>query len=170
MRIIKATNIRLPILVDDDDYDELNKYDWRIAKTGYVVRSEWDKVNKTTKTIYMHRSIMNTPEGMDCEHEDLNRTNNQKANLRTGTRSQNMANQRARGGLSRFKGVSKLNRPNLKKPWIAYIKHNYKQIHLGYFETQEEAAEAYNIKAKEIYEEFARFNNVKEDNEENKTN
>lgn len=162
MKILRATNQRTPVLVDDEDYGMLSEFNWRINEGGYVVRSKWNNDRKTCETIYMHRFIMNTPQGLDCEHWDLNRANNQKANLRASTRSQNMANTRSRSGLSKYKGVSLLKREKLKKPWLAYLRHNYKQYHLGYFSTQEEAAEAYNKKAKELFGQFARLNIIEE--------
>ncbi len=54
---------------------------------------------------------------------------------------------------SRFVGVSKD-----KSMWTARIKFNKKQIHLGNFETEEVAAQAYDKKAIELYGELAKLN------------
>jgi hypothetical protein len=51
-------------------------------------------------------------------------------------------------GKSEYKGVRRAARGN---KWQAHIYHEGKQLHIGHFDTEEEAALAYNIKAIEIY-------------------
>ena len=160
MKKIRLTNFRVDALVDDEDYAELITHTWYLSKAGYASRSYWIPERKQSGTVYMHRHILKTEKGFDTEHIDQNKLNNQRANLRTATRSENMANLPARGGLSKHKGVSRLKRPKLKKPWLAYIKLNYKTYYLGYFETEEEAAHMYNQFAEQIYGEFASLNDV----------
>ena len=55
---------------------------------------------------------------------------------------------------SKYKGVWK------ESKWRTGIRHNYKTIHLGSFETEAEAARAYNAKATELFGEFANLNIV----------
>jgi hypothetical protein len=145
-------------LVSDEDYEYLSQFKWRLAVNGYIVRSAWNSGNPTV--ISMHREIMKPDAKNDIDHINMSRTDNRRENLREVSRSLNMANLRVRSGkkLSKYKGVSKLNRPNLKKPWLATIKVGYKQLHLGYFATQEEAALAYNKKALEVFGESAQLN------------
>ncbi len=162
MKRIKLTNFDMYALVDDEDYEELSKHTWHLTKRGYAARSYWIPERKTNGTIYMHRAILGTSKGLDTEHGDQNKLNNQKWNLRPSTRSENMANIRARSGLSKYKGVSFYKRKNMKKPWVAYIKKDYKNHHLGYFATENEAARAYNAKAVELFGEFSSLNEVPE--------
>lgn len=56
-----------------------------------------------------------------------------------------------------FKGVCKSSR-YAKKPYRAYIVKNNKQYHLGTYDTEIEAAFAYDKKARELFGEFARTN------------
>jgi len=157
MRILKLTNSPIPILVDDEDYAELRLFAWRLLPgKGYVVRSVWSNGKSTLE--YLHRRIMNAPKGMDVDHRDISAFNNQKSNLRLATRSQNMANSPRQSGHSKYKGVSKLNRPNLKKPWLSYIRVDYKMYYNGYYETEAEAAHVYNQFAEQIFGEFAYLN------------
>ena len=65
-------------LVDDEDYDELNKYKWYLSH-GYAETKFGEKGNKIN--VYMHRLIMKTPLNMECDHWDGNTLNSQKYKL-----------------------------------------------------------------------------------------
>lgn len=111
----------------------------------------------------MHAVIMNTV-GTEklVDHKDHNGLNNQKSNLRVCTKSENMANRYSvKGSSSSFLGVSMyVDKRNIKKniKWVANIRKNNKTTFLGYFQSEIEAAKAYNKKAKELHGEFARLN------------
>jgi len=93
---------------------------------------------------------------LSIDHVDGNGLNNQKANLRVASHAENCANRRInRNNTSGFKGVSKN-----KERWQAYIRVAYRQIHLGYFDTPEEAAEAYDRAAIAYFGEFAKTNKM----------
>ncbi len=95
---------------------------------------------------------------MDVDHINGNRLDNRKCNLRLATRSQNLQNSRKRTGCSsRFKGVNWLGQ---NKRWRARIKVFGKEIALGCFISELEAAEAYNKAAKEHFGDFAKLNEI----------
>lgn len=143
-------------LVDDEDYDFLSQWKWCAHSSGYAVRSEI--CEGKCKTIWMHRIIMNTPEGMKTDHKDGNRINNQKSNLRHCTTSQNGANRQSQKASSIYKGVSW----NKKiKRWKSAIKINGNVHFLGWFKNEIGAALAYNNSAKKFFGEFAKLNEVK---------
>lgn len=163
MKVIYPTNIRVPILVDDDKFEELSKHKWYLTRNGYAARSVWVKGKNTSATVYMHRYLLNPPEGFDAEHMDWNRVNNQMANLRLATRSENMANvrrQKKKSAHSKYVGVSLMKNAKLKKPWLAYIRKDYKTTYLGYYATEVEAAKAYNAKAIEVFGDFSSLNDI----------
>lgn len=108
----------------------------------------------------MHRAILgliggDRRRGDHIVSEDT--LNNADKNLRTGTASQNNQNSKIRSdNTTGFKGVY-FYKDGRKKPWMAHITVDRKRIILGYFETKEEAYEAYCDAAKKYFGEFARL-------------
>ena len=92
------------------------------------------------------------------DHIDRNRINNQISNLRFVSISQSSMNRSKRlNTSSRFKGVY-YDKHNNK--WRASIRLNKKFIHIGRYEDEDEAANAYNNKAIELFGEYACLNQV----------
>jgi hypothetical protein len=88
------------------------------------------------------------------DHINGNGLDNRDENLRLATNSQNQMNSRKRSGTSsRYKGVSLQ-----RKRWRAQIKLDGKLIYLGMFDTEEQAAMAYDYAAIELFGEFSRIN------------
>ena len=95
-------------------------------------------------------------QALEVDHIDRNTLNNQVTNLRYATRSQNQMNRGKQQNTSlKYKGVSFHTRD---RKWTAQIKIEGKMIRLGYFTSEEAAAEAYNTKAIELFGEFANLN------------
>ena len=96
------------------------------------------------------------PKGIDVEHKNRDRADNRWENLRLATRSQNNCNAKTRrDNRSGVKGVH----PNARaygKPWFARITMNKRIIHLGFFDTIEEAAEARRLAEIKYHGEFRR--------------
>lgn len=138
-------------MVDDEDYDTLNKYNWHRSHYGYAERREGG-------IIKMHKQILGFPE-LETDHIDGNGLNNQKSNLRICSHADNMRNQKKKKcGLSRYKGVSLNHKWNKTNNYRVSIMKNYKRYHIGYFKTEKEAAVAYNDAAIKYFGEFARLN------------
>jgi hypothetical protein len=136
--------------VDAADYEWLNQWHWRAYSNGYAAR--WEK----RKLIYMHREIMQPPPGMVVDHVNGNRFDNTRSNLRNITRRQNTYNRGKRvGTTSIYKGVGYDKRCHR---WYARIHVGRKCLCLGYFDTEAEAARAYDRKAVELWGEHARPN------------
>jgi hypothetical protein len=148
-------------LVDDDMFDWLNQWKWNITTNGYAYRigrkSDGDRYNKH---IMMHREILMVPEGLLTDHINGNRLDERRENLRTCTGYQNRTHITVRHkGASNYKGT----RPDANGYWCAYIAgKNNRQEYLGYYATGEEAAIAYNRRARERFGEFAVLNPVEE--------
>jgi hypothetical protein len=137
--------------VDDDDFEWLSQWKWSVNRCAgdlvYAARRNGRKHEK------MHRLIMGFP-SLDVDHKDGNGLNNQRDNLRIGTRSQNAVNrgpdQRNSSG---FKGVS-LDHGR----WRARIRIGRVLVSLGHYGTAEEAARAYDTAAIEHFGDFAYLN------------
>jgi AP2 domain. len=139
-------------LVDDGDFDWLNQWKWSVNRSSskmYAVT--WGKRN----AVSMHRVILGDAcEGMDVDHIDGDGLNNQRSNLRVCTRGDNSRNRKKSNQNNyQYKGVFPIGRK-----WRAVISVNGKTTHLGMFDNAEDAARAYDIKAKELYGEFANLN------------
>lgn len=105
---------------------------------------------------FIHRYIMNAPRHLHVDHINGDRLDNRRENLRVCTQHQNnMSGSRKKNSKSLFKGVSPCHSNN---KWRSTVTFNYKQHHAGYFQTEEEAAKAYDKKALELFGEFARLN------------
>jgi len=157
MRLIELSN-GMMAQVDDCDYDALSRWKWT-AHYNKCGRRWYAERNGGQKTISMHRQLMDFPEGQIVDHKDRNGLNNQRSNLRLATRSQNNANRAAsRNNLtSKFLGVAF---EKDRRKWTARIRKNRKGYRLGSFNTEHEAAIAYNEAAKKLHGEFANINIV----------
>lgn len=142
-------------VVDDQDYERINKHKWCYSG-GYAIRVTSLKRDGEVKTILMHREIMNTPDGMETDHEDGNGLRNIRKNLRVCTKQENDRNQRTQvNSKSGFKGVSWYERDG---KWRAQIGNGKKKEFLGCFEDPEDAARAYDDAARKLYGRFAKLN------------
>jgi len=105
----------------------------------------------------MHSFIMGSRDGLEIDHVNGNGLDNRKFNLRFCTRSQNRANSRPPTVRvkTRYQGI----RWNVcTKGWQAKIVKDGKSYSCGVYPTQEEAAFHYDLKAIELFSEFARTN------------
>ena len=143
--------------VDDDDFDRLNQFKWfaqwnEPTQSYYACRADYSSGKHVR--IRMHREIMNTPKGMDCDHIHHDTLDNQKSELRNCTRSQNVMNaKRRKDNASGYKGVIRHG-----SKWRAQVKRDGKVLFRKQFATPEIAAQAYDTAAKEIFGEFASLN------------
>lgn len=152
MKEIRLTQGKVA-MVDDGDFDYLNRFRWYAQKskrTYYAIRKQ------NGKSILMHRLIL----GIDdrkilTDHRDHNGLNNQKINLRASTALQNACNKIPKiNGTSKYLGVSWCRQTN---KWQSHIRHK-KSKNLGRFDSEIDAAKAYNKAAIELHGEFANLN------------
>lgn len=155
----KAIHTDKYVLVDNSDFEYLNKYRWYFTHcnlahgNGYAVRHEG------RKSIYMHREILKPVKGLVTDHINGNGLDNRRSNLRACTIAQNAHNRNKRSNSAlKYKGVSKNvdNNNQWSGKYGARILINGKQRFLGTFNTQIGARRAYLKAAKQFHGEMAK--------------
>jgi len=142
---------------DYDNYSISEEGQVRNDLTGYILKNRIDKdgyftvalsKNSNRKDLKIHRLLCKCfkddfQEYLQVDHIDKNRQNNNLENLRMVNNQQNSSNQNKTKSntTSKYKGVS-FNKAT--KKWTAMIQNNLKAIFLGRYETELEAAKAYN--------------------------
>jgi hypothetical protein len=116
--------------------------------------------DKITKPWTVHRLVLTAfvpnPLGKpNVDHIDNNRSNNIVTNLRWATYRENNGNTHGWSEMG-IKGVKAVNAQKGLR-YVAAITYCNKRYHLGTFDTAEQAQDAYKLKAKELFGEFAKF-------------
>lgn len=137
-------------IVDEADFEWLSAFKWHVSGP------EGARYAKTKRVLFMHRMIMNAPEGVFVDHANGDPMDNRRVNLRLCTRAQNQQNKcKSRRNRSGFKGVYLRSDGQV---WRATIRHGGKTFALGKHLTAEAAARAYDAAAIAAFGEFARLN------------
>ncbi len=116
--------------------------------SGYLI------VTINSKSYRLHRIIWvymfsTIPKNFHIDHTNGNKTDNRLSNLRLVTNKQNQENRPAPiNSSSGYRGVTW---HKSYKKWMARICSNKKRITIGFFDTSEEAYEAYKKAAKNLY-------------------
>lgn len=134
MKIINARikgELFARVSVDDEDYDKLSKFTWKVNTSGHI------QTTRLGKTILLHRFVL----GVDnpdiiIDHRDRIKTNCQKYNLRVTDTKGNSRNRTPIGTLGHI-GVYKVG-----NKYRARIKINGHNISLGNYTNIEEAINA----------------------------
>jgi len=136
-------------LVDDADFDKVNKYKWYVNQHCYAIRVEKGRI------IHMHRFIAGNQPGKVVDHINGNTVDNRRENLRICTNKENLRNQKIHtNNTTGYKGVSRFD----AKHYQVKIRVNGKLLHIGLFKDLTEAARAYDEAAKKYHGKFARLN------------
>lgn len=164
----------------DEEDRELTIHNWTVKKAGtqefphYYAYRKW-RAGRAYGEYFLHNEVWERmmgsklPRGFLVDHINGDKLDNRRSNLRLATRKDNEANKRKRrtqaGGdpSSKYKGVSKIS-DGRKKCWRATITYEKRQIKLGTYYSEEDAARAYNKAALEYYSEFAHLNEIEEHN------
>lgn len=133
--IVYTDKWKLPFQIDDEDFEIFIHYTWNIDNGGYPSAS----VNYASgQRMRAHVLFMGqAPEGLEWDHENRDKLDNRRFNLRLVTHSINSLNRQPRSdNQSGVTGVCFIN-----GKWRAYG-YTKKYISLGTFSTIEEAIAA----------------------------
>lgn len=158
MKLLTCRGIEFTI--DSEDFERVSAFTWTHelhcrSRKPYILRKE-GKLR-----VWLHRFILNLPsgKGIQVDHINGDPTDNRKCNLRICDKgAQNAINRpKQKNNTTGYKGV--FFRKDSKK-YRAAIRVNQKLIHLGQFESAEEAAKCYNEAALKYFGEFAYLNKL----------
>ena len=147
-------------IVDDEDYEWLIQWKWQ----AYKIRHMWyavrfpKKPNGKGTTISMHREILGKKAARITDHLNRNGLDNRRENLKPCIHQANAVNTNRKGMTSRYFGVCASGFPI--HSWEAQVWRNKRRVTLGTFQTECEAALAYNAATFELYGAEARLNDV----------
>ena len=126
--------------------------------------------DRLRKVSLVHRLVAqecveNPDNKQHVDHIDGSRTNICVSNLRWVNASENSMNQRKTSNhtSSKYKGVAW---DSKYSKWKARITKGGKILHIGYFDNEKHAARVYNIKAIEMFGEYAHLNDVSDDEDD----
>lgn len=142
----------LVALYDEEDADLICAHKWHAKtrkNTSYAATNV--KIDGRYRWRTMHRLLLQPPVGMVIDHINGNGLDNRRCNLRVCTQAENMRNRRPYGK-SQYLGVA-LDQTK-RRPWRVTCGKR----HIGGFETEVEAALAYDAVARVAYGSFARLN------------
>lgn len=149
-------------IVSDEDAEIESYGNWVAHKSGNHFYACYRGSTANRPRTWMHALVLerilnrSLKKGEIPDHINGDKLDNRRENIRLASRSQNEANKPPRGNCSsRFKGVCWDREKGL---WRCMITINKRRIHIGYYKEEEDAAKAYNSKAKDIFGPFARRN------------
>ena len=141
---------------DLEDYDKIKDYCWHVNNIGYLAARK----SEINAPILMHRLIMNCNEFSEVvDHISHNKTDNRKINLRICTQKENSRNH-VISSLN-TSGTSGVTYDKSRNKWVATIVENGKTIHLGRFDTYEDAANKRSEAENTYFGEYSYDNSMK---------
>lgn len=135
-------------IIDAEDFMTVVPYRWSSRGAKKIYAASGKKL--------MHRLILSAPKGEPIDHANGNSLDNRRCNLRMCSYQQNNLNRES--WKKEYKGVRKR-----KTGWAARTHLNGESYGLGIYHTEEDAARAYDVFAKENHGEFARLNFPREE-------
>ncbi len=143
------------LIFDEADLPIINSHNWQ-SNNGYIFYTK--SIDGKMTRFYLHRVLTGASEGLVVDHINGNPSDNRRENLRICKVKDNARN-RAKprtGSLSAYKGV----KPRCGKYEASIGRTKSEYEYLGVYETELDAAIAYNIAASKKYGEFARLNEI----------
>lgn len=149
-----ASNNDMKFIFDKDDFELIKQYTW-FEDNRYIKTNVKNVDTNRYSVIKLHRLIMGVVDkNIFVDHINGDTLNNRKNNLRLVTEHQNAMNTKiSKANRLGCKGVTQVK----SGKYVARIRYNNQGIHIGTFDTLEEAIEARRLKENELYGDFSSF-------------
>ena len=144
-------------IIDDDMYQFVMHWDWYAVKmtNGKFYACRAALIGGKYRRIYLHRFLLGVCDSkIFIDHKDGDTLNNTNKNIRIASNSENQKNKNGYG-TSKYLGVTLDKRRN---KYRVVINVNGKNIWIGSFDDETNAALAYNSAAAKYHGEFANPN------------
>lgn len=137
--IIYTNKHKIPFMIDEEDYEIVLHYSWYIedGRPTTMIRDYYHGIHIGRRPIYLHQFLLGlAPKGLEWDHIDRNKLNNQRKNIQLVTRTENNRNKNLQSNnISGYKGIW-----FDRGKWRSSIHiSNRKRINLGRFSDLEEA-------------------------------
>ena len=145
------------VLIDSDDLHIVENRRWYTMASKenliYFLSVRTQNGKRTTRSLHREIAKCHYADGNYVDHKNGNTLDNRKCNLRICTLKENVRNRKlCQNNTTGYKSVTKV-----RGRYRARIGVDDKRIHLGYFDTPQQAHQAYCVAAKKYYGEFGRF-------------
>lgn len=160
MKRIPAT-LGYEIIVDDEDFEAMSRHRWYAHNCGSKGRNKGKRPARRTsvkegrKVRFLVHHLVRAEDGLVVDHINGDPWDNRRCNLRICTHAENLRNTRKRKTTdgNPYKGAYRIGRR-----WRCTITYDGKLFMVGWFDTAEAAAMAYDAAALALHGEFARLN------------
>lgn len=143
-----------PFVVDEQDADAVSRYTWCVSAKGYLVANIRGKVTK------LHRYILNPERNEIIDHRNGNKMDNRRCNLRICTNTENVRNCRtSKNNVIGIKGV----KVTPAGKYNSSITVDGKKVHIGNYDTVQEAINAREAAEMNLFGEYAPSANIPEE-------
>jgi hypothetical protein len=147
-------------LVEPFDYYRLKSFNWYLGSNGkefYAFRNMKIGPGKV-KMVSMHRQIMDFPKGLLVDHHNSITLDNRRANLRLATHAENACNRPKIRSKTSSQYIGVYFEKRTGRYTVKIRVNNGKRLWLGRFNSELDAAKAYDDAAKKYHGDFARLN------------
>jgi hypothetical protein len=152
-----ASYVKLELLGRAKDTEQ-NYFLVSKSKLEYIIRHSWYldsngyPMTYTARSKTLHKNLLGKQEpGFVIDHINRNKLDNRLENLRVITAKENSYNRtKSKNSNNKYKGVKKCG-----NKYTACISKDGVKREIGGFETEEDAAKAYDMMAEELFGEFA---------------
>jgi hypothetical protein len=144
---VRCEGKSLETLISTDDLERAKEIpytwyaNWNKRRKVYIIHGYYKQDIKKRKGVLLTRWLLNPSKNLVVDHINHNTLDNRRENLRLLTNQENSQNRKGSNSNNFRSGIRGVTRTNNGK-WAAYMKLNWERIHIGVYETKEEAQKA----------------------------